>query len=466
MSQIKRPGLHYAVLVAILLVGLGLRFWQLDSKPLWLDEVITALFSTGHRYADVPLQVFFPLSELERVFAFQPGNSCTEIAQRIVIDSVHPPGFFCLLYTWMGWLQHWTENWVWALRSLPALFGVGAIVALYELNRVAFSPQAGLVGAALMAVSPFAVYLSQEARHYTLPMLLITLALLGLVQIQRDLMSANQFRPWIWLGWSAVNGLGLYTHYFCAIALVAQLMALLGWMILQRRRLTWHQWGAIGLAVGLIALCYLPWLPIFFEHFNRPETDWLIPYRLTWQRRLAPLYQTLVNWVLMVIALPVENQPDRVVIPLSLVMLGFSVWLIWQVQKGFRHLWQISIHRPTIQLLGGFILGILLQFFAIVYLLNKDLTVVPRYNFIIYPAICALLGASLAERREEGGERSGVIPTGLERHWHDRFNIWIVSANLVSSQHPDGSLVVEENFYNCIAGIAGKHGAPTAQSGN
>jgi uncharacterized membrane protein len=460
-SRLKQPGLHYAVFVTILLVGLGLRFWQLDAKPLWLDEVITALFSSGHRYADVPLQVFFPLTELDSLFSFQPGVSCAQIAQRVATDSVHPPVFFCLLYSWMGGLQHWTENWVWAMRSLPALFGVGAIAAVYGLNRVAFSPQAGLAGAALMAVSPFAVYLSQEARHYTLPMLLITLALIGLVQIQQDLLS-HRVRPWVWMGWSAVNVLGLYTHYFCAIALVAQLIALCGWIVLQRRKLTWHQWGAIALAVGAIGLFYLPWLPTFIEHFSRPETDWLIPYRITWQRRIAPLYQTVVNWVLMVIALPVENQPDRVVIPLSLVMLSFSIWLVWQVQKGFRRIWRVAIHRPTIQLLSGFILGILLQFFAIVYLLNKDLTVVPRYNFIVYPAICALLGVSLAG---VGGQGSGVggreqavlrspstaphspLPTPHSPFPTPRPLIPILLVSLLSSLFVVNGLVFQKSYY-------------------
>jgi hypothetical protein len=53
-----------------------------------------------------------------------------------------------------------------------------------------------------MAVSPFGVYLSQEARHYTLPILLITLALLGLIQIQQALYSQQQLpRPIVWLFW-------------------------------------------------------------------------------------------------------------------------------------------------------------------------------------------------------------------------------------------------------------------------
>jgi len=38
---------------------------------------------------------------------------------------------------------------------------------------------------------------------------------------------------------------------------------------------------------------------------------------------------------------------------------------------------------------------VLLQFVAIIYLLGKDITVAPRYSFVYYPAMCALLGASL-----------------------------------------------------------------------
>jgi uncharacterized membrane protein len=401
---LKRPFLHYLIFIAVLLLGLGLRFWQLDSKPLWLDEVLTALFSMGHSQHDVPLNVFFPLTALDRLFTFQPGVSCAQITRTVATESVHPPLFFCLLYGWMNWLR--PENWLWGLRALPALMGVGAIVAVYWLNRVAFSPRAGLAAAALMSISPFAVYLSQEARHYTLPMLLITLALVGLVHIQQDLMT-QRFRPWGWLGWCVVNSIGLYTHYFCAIALIAQLMALLGWIVWQRHRLFWQQWSAIGLAIGAVGLSYVPWLPTLLNHFSRPETDWLIPYRPDWQDRIAPLYQTVVNWVLMVIALPVEDQPDGVVIGWGLVGLAFALWLVRGLYRGWRQRWQSVTFRAPAILLAGFTLSVLLQFFAIVYLLDKDLTVVPRYNFVYYPGVCALVGACLtAELGESRGQRA------------------------------------------------------------
>jgi hypothetical protein len=46
-------------------------------------------------------------------------------------------------------------------------------------------------------------------------------------------------------------------------------------------------------------------------------------------------------------------------------------------------------------LLTGFLAIVLLEFGVIIFGLHKDITQVPRYNFIYYPAVCLLLAASL-----------------------------------------------------------------------
>lgn len=416
-----------SVLVALMLLGGGLRFWQLDSKPLWLDEVITALFSLGRSYTNIPLEQLLPLSALTQLFSYQPGQSCAQIAARVTTESVHPPLFFCAMYGWMGWLTPWTENWIWALRSLSALFGVGAIAAMYHLNRVAVSPQAGLVAAGLMAVSPFTVYLSQEARHYTLPMLIITLALAALVQMQRNLLQ-QRYRPWLWLGWVALNLLGLYVHYFCALAVVAQVGALLLWMGVYRYPVR-RGWGVVGLAIAGIGLGYLPWLPTFISHITRPETDWLEPYDPSWLDRLAPLYQLLSGLVLMVVSLPVENQSLAIALAAGVAMLAFAGWLVWQAVPGWRSLWQQPLTRAPLGLLSGFTLLVLIQFLGIVYVLNKDITVVPRYNFIFYPGICALLGAAIAARSSTASSHDACLSKLL----HNRLALIALLVGVVSS---------------------------------
>lgn len=386
---------HYLGLVGIIFLGLLLRFWNLDLKPLWLDEVITALFSLGQGYDPIPLGITFNLSTLNQFFRLQPQTTCPQVAQLVSEQSVHPPLFFCALHTWLGWFFTADQSLAWNLRVFPALIGVGAIAAIYALNRVAFSAAAGLMGAALMAVSPFAVYLSQEARHYTLPLLLITLALLGLIQIQQDLCTRRQLRPWVWLGWIVVNSLGFYVHYFFLLAFIAQVVSLIGLLLWQHPRIQRRHWGAVGLAIAAVVITYLPWLPTLIGHTSRPETDWLSLTNVGWTRYLAPLYQTLAGWVIMVITLPTEGQPLWVAIPMGILMILFAGWVCWQSCKGIRQCWRDPQTRISTGMLLSFTLCILLEYLAIIYILGKDITIAPRYNFTYYPGICALLGAGL-----------------------------------------------------------------------
>jgi uncharacterized membrane protein len=243
-----------------------------------------------------------------------------------------------------------------------------------------------------MAVSPFAVYLSQEARHYTLPMLFITLALLGLIRIQQTLYSQRQLpRPGVWFTWGVVNSIGCYIHYFFILAFIAQLLTLTGLMYWRRRMLPRGSFLAVGLVVSGVAVSYLPWLSVMLGSFGRSETGWLPK-----PENIAPLYQTLVGWLSMVIALPVEGQPLWVQVPVALLTIGFGSWVGWQAWRGLKQLWrQPETHIATFTL-SCFTLCVLLQFIAIIYLLGKDITVAPRYNFVYFPAVCALLGATLA----------------------------------------------------------------------
>src|SRR5579883_1403704 len=385
--------LHYLSFAGAIALGTILRFWHLELKPLWMDEVITALFSLGKGYSYVPLDVVFSLKQLQAIFTFQPGVSCPQIAHTVATESTHPPLFFCWMYVWLGWMSPLGREWVTTLRSLPALFGVGGIIVIYYVNRIAFFPIAGITAALCMAVSPFAVYLSQEARHYTLPMLLISLALLGLVQIQQDLEHQRGIRFWVWLGWASVNCIGVYVHYFFILAVIAQIttvVVLLYWSranILNKQKI----WLALVLSIRGIVISFLPWFLVMLTHSRHSATDWLEQTNY-----ITPLYETLVDWLLMVIILPVENQPLPIVMICGLLMILFGIWIGWQVAQGLKHLWQApSTHLATFTLLS-FSVCVLIEFFGIVYFLKKDVMAIPRYNFVYYPSFCALIAASLS----------------------------------------------------------------------
>ncbi len=272
---------------------------------------------------------------------------------------------------------------------------MGGIIAVYFLARLAFSPTAGIMAAAFTAVSPFGVYLSQEARQYTLPVFFITLTLLAAIALLKN--PPLKTRLLLWLMWVVGHSLAGYSHYFCWLTFAAQVLLLA--LLLPRQRL------GMLLAMSLGVVCsYYPWFPILFEHFHSPYTTWLPTPDI-----IAPLYQLFAGFLVMAILLPVENQPIWIQAIAALTMLGFALWLGRQIWPGITKLYQSPVTRRATLFLGGYILVILLAYFAIIYLLQKDISIAFRYNFTYYPAVCVLFGGAFAVRHSEARVPIGFL---------------------------------------------------------
>ncbi len=125
------------VLVLIIAAGAGLRLFRLGQKSLWVDEAIScALASTGHDPVELP------------------------------------PLYFRLLGLTMELAGSEEE---WALRLLSALCGIAAIPLVFLLGREADDRWTGAAAALILALSPYHVQISQEARNYALLSLLALL---------------------------------------------------------------------------------------------------------------------------------------------------------------------------------------------------------------------------------------------------------------------------------------------------
>ncbi|MEQ8957606.1 MAG: hypothetical protein RLP02_06730, partial [Coleofasciculus sp. C2-GNP5-27] len=237
------------------------------------------------------------------------------------------------------------------------------------------------------------------------------------------------------LGWGIVNSIGCYVHYFFILAVIAQVLTLISGMMWYRRRLPRGSWLAVALVIAGMVVSYLPWWGMLLADVGRPETSWLPP-----PDSITPLLQLLVGWFLMVIALPVENQPLWIVIPMGGLTLGLGGWIIWRGGVGVKRL----LCQPSTQLatltLFGFTLAVLLQFLAIIYLLGKDISIVPRYNFVYYPGICALLAASLTVNHGASGRRVA----GVQAKWEI---ILPLAISLVSTVCVGANLVFLKPYY-------------------
>lgn len=387
------------------LLGAVLRFLNLGSKPPWTDEFSTMVFSLGRTFRTVPLDQAISLETLLSPLRPLPSLDFGAVVQHLMSESTHPPLYFWLAHWWMS-LFPVVDGLasVWGARSLSALLGVLAIPAMYGLGRWVWrSPLAGHGAALGMALSPFGIFLAQEARHYTLAILLVIASLACLVQGARSL---QERRPLAWpvvALWIGLNALSVAVHYFCVLTLAAEGLVLGGWWVWLRWRSPADLaakfrvgWGRLAIvALGSLA-SVLAWLPVWQRVYGSEVTQWIYaePGQVF---RLAPVFQALAAWITMVGLLPVEADPVPVVIGSGLLMLLFFVRLtpVW-----VRFWWQRVTQDETLlesRILTGFVLGAIALIFAITYGLGTDLTRGARYNFVYFPGLLALLGAALAQ---------------------------------------------------------------------
>lgn len=173
-------------LLSIVVAAAVLRIATIDTRGLWLDEAVTVDQTTR--------------SLLGAIFT-QVGGT-------------HPPLFHILMHYWIGAFGL-SEV---ALRSFGLLFGMLAIPAAYWAGRVLYDRRVGLVAAGLLAISPYHIWYSQEARMYTMMMFF------GLLSVGFLALAIERNRVWYWLAYFLVTLLGLFTHYFFAFLVVGQVL--------------------------------------------------------------------------------------------------------------------------------------------------------------------------------------------------------------------------------------------------
>jgi uncharacterized membrane protein len=433
------------ILTAILTVGAAIRFMNLDNNFLWSDEVSTTVYSLGRSFREVPLETLVSISQLDPIFVLNRDATCGDISRSIVSGDTHPPGFFCLMHSWLKLVGFS----VWAMRAVPAVFGILAVVALYWLTRTGFSRLVGLMAAAMASVSPFAMHLSQEARHYTLPMVLLTLALVGLVFVRKDILAQHRVRWPIAGGWIVVNCIGLYVHYFFIVSFIAQVATLTVLMWLERRTVPRRCWIAVAFATAAVALCFLPWLPTALEQMTRPETNWLNVSYTRYLDILSPPILFLGAMLTMVMILPVETYPLRIVAPSALLMLLFGVWLVRHLYRGWRQLWQDPNTRQMTLLLSVFVLCVLLEFLASAYILRKNVFLFFRYNAFYSPAVGALAAACLMVLKPAGSSRDNSRWRGFFRSLSpQQIRVAVLVAGIISCAFVVTDLAFKKPFYH------------------
>ena len=213
------------LLVVILVLATALRLQDLDRTSIWYDEAVS----------------------------WSQSNGSFQVLLASVATDNYPPLHNIVLWLTMPVIGD-SES---ALRLPSAVLGVLAVWLTFLIGKVLVGRITGLTAAALLALSPFHIWYSTEARMYAL---LATCGLIFLLSTLKLLQTPSAR----WFAILALSGaLFLYSHVYAllAFAAVGSLCAFFTLLDLVRTgNLRRSNAFRACLAMGISTLAFLPWL--------------------------------------------------------------------------------------------------------------------------------------------------------------------------------------------------------------
>lgn len=153
---------------------------------------------------------------------------------------------------------------------LPAiLFGIASIPLIYWVGKRITTRFEALAGAILMTFAAYHIWFSQNARGYTI---LLVLSLVG-TRLILDGLKTRSIKPW--LGFALVGALAAYTHLSMIMMVIGQAVAVGLHLLISRRTTNEEMKGpAIGFvgAALLTIILYLPMLGDIAGFFHGEAT--------------------------------------------------------------------------------------------------------------------------------------------------------------------------------------------------
>lgn len=203
-------------LFLVLIIALVLRLINLNQS-FWLDEAAQVIESTRSFWEQFDLVADF-----------------------------HPPLYHILLHFWLYLGK--SEIWV---RLLSVGFGLASVFLIYKIGKLIAGKKIALVSALFLAISPYHLWYSQEARPY---MAFLTFSLLStFLLIQKK-----------WFRYSLALIFSLYTHYFTLFLFASHIIYIL---IFEKK---YFRKFLINSSIALLAFSI--WIPELLKQFTLGTT--------------------------------------------------------------------------------------------------------------------------------------------------------------------------------------------------
>ena len=218
-----------SILVLITGVAAFLRFHLIGKLSLWSDEIVTVI-AIGHSIQDM-LMTLWP-KEINMSF------------------------YYLMLHFWTKLFSNPGED---ILRTFSALFSVVSVPAVFLLGRTInkdkrIANTVGIISALLITFNSFHIQYAQELRSYSLVFLLTVLSTLLFIK------AVEKRDSWkYWAGYTFVSVLAIYSHYFVAFLIFAQVFSLSVLYFGKRYSLTYKlQYKKIVTSYFVMALLIVP----------------------------------------------------------------------------------------------------------------------------------------------------------------------------------------------------------------
>lgn len=253
MSKIKLR--YLLILVLLVLLGIFLRLYKLGSESIWLDEAVSIQNTS------------LPFLQMIKAVIAHDGS---------------PPFYFTLLWSWLR-LFGKSE---FAVRSLSAVLGIISIILMYKLGSLLLSKKEALLGTFIFTISKPPIWASQEARMYSVLILLVLTSSILFVNFCNFSTTSRKDTKLI-ISITFVNILITYTHIYGLFFVLSQVLYIL---FAERSKLK-----SFFLSCVFICICYIPWAIVLKSQVSAEYGNWV---RGSWIGKLGRLGPYYIAWKL------------------------------------------------------------------------------------------------------------------------------------------------------------------------
>ncbi len=372
------------------------------SGALWALAVLTAL-GVAIRFASLGVQSYHH-DEVITVARVIPG-SFTDMLKQVKGSESNPPLYYVLAW---GWAKAFGTGEV-GIRSLSALFGAATVPVSYCIGAELSNRRAGLITAALVAVSPMLIWYSQEARSYALLAFFCAASLLFFARALRTRSGRDLAL------WALASALALGSHYFAFFVVAIESL----WLLVALR----SRWRAVLPAVAGVALVGLALVPLISAQVNPTHIGWIEESLLS-----TRFFQTGISFLVGETGHVIAEPPRERYAILPAVLLGVALLIV--AVRGSR-----KERRGTAL---GLVVGVGVALLALIAaLIGKDYVV--ERNLL--PALVPLLAAAAIGFGADRARRVGLLlAVALCAYWV-AFDIHVTQTpNL---QRPDFRAITE-----------------------